>query len=191
MKPTSNWDKTPAQTTPNEALSPGGHQVIIKNAECRQSRAGRDMLVIYFDIDEGSEYDGIMLRTYQRKKGFGNATWPNMGTMYQLTVDRDGYTNPRFKGLISAVEKSNSGFKWDWDESKLKGKRVGIVFGEEEIIGSNDGKVHVVLKPRWVCEAEKVSEQPIPTLRALPEDQRPASAPETFTPDDNLDDLPF
>ena len=191
MKPTSNWEKTNAQTGLNETLSPGGHQVVIMNAECKQSRAGREMLVIYFDIDEGSEYDGIMLRTYQRKKGFGDAKWPNMGTMYQLTVDKDGYTNPRFKGLIKAVEETNSGYKWDWNETNLKGKRLGVVFGEEEIVGTNDGKVHVVLKPRWVCEGEKAKDQPVPTLRKLPEDQRPADAPEQFTPDDDDSELPF
>lgn len=171
MKPTNNWDKTPAQTGTAETLSAGGHQVRIRGAECKQSRTGRDMLVIYFEISEGSEYDGIMMRQYERQKGFsGNAAkWPNMGTMYQLVTDNTGNTNPRFKGLIAAIEKSNDGYRWDWNELGLKGKTLGIVFGEEEIIGQRDGQLHVIVKPRWVCEVGKALEQPVPAMRKLPE----------------------
>lgn len=148
MKPTSNWDKTPAQTGGAETLSAGGHQVRIRGAECKQSKSGRDMIVLYFEIAEGSEYDGIMMRQYERQKGFGNAQakWPNMGTMYQLVTDQTGSTNPRFKGLIAAIERSNSGYKWDWNEAGLKGKVLGVVFGEEEIIGQRDGQLHVIVK---------------------------------------------
>ena len=39
---------------------------------------------------------------------------------------------PFFKGFITAVEKTNNGYHWDWDEQKLVGKKVMAVFGEEE-----------------------------------------------------------
>lgn len=39
---------------------------------------------------------------------------------------------PFFKAFITAVEKTNPGYKWDWDEKKLIGKNVIAVFGEEE-----------------------------------------------------------
>lgn len=43
-----------------------------------------------------------------------------------------------FKGFIVAIQKSNPGFIWDWDEKKLIGKKVVAVYGEEEYVGKND-----------------------------------------------------
>jgi hypothetical protein len=51
-----------------------------------------------------------------------------------------------YKGTITSFENSNNGFKMTDDESKLKGKKVGIVLAEEEYIDKN-GNVKVSLKP--------------------------------------------
>ena len=37
-----------------------------------------------------------------------------------------------FKGFIKTIENSNIGYVWDWDETKLKGKKVCGVFQYEE-----------------------------------------------------------
>ena len=37
-----------------------------------------------------------------------------------------------FKGFIKTIENSNVGYVWDWDETKLKGKKVCGVFQYEE-----------------------------------------------------------
>ena len=37
-----------------------------------------------------------------------------------------------FKGFIKTIENSNVGYTWDWDETKLKGKKVCGVFQYEE-----------------------------------------------------------
>ena len=42
-----------------------------------------------------------------------------------------------FKGFTTAIENSNSGYTWDFDEKKLKGKIVGLVLGEEEFLNSS------------------------------------------------------
>ena len=44
------------------------------------------------------------------------------------------------KGFTTAIENSNKGYTWDFDEKKLKGKIVGLVLGEEEFLNSS-GKV--------------------------------------------------
>ena len=44
---------------------------------------------------------------------------------------------PFFKGLIENIENSNTGYRWDWNEAGLKGKRFGGVFGREEFRGDN------------------------------------------------------
>ena len=45
---------------------------------------------------------------------------------------------PFFKGFITAVEKTNPGYTWDWDEKKLIGKNVIAVFGEEDLMIATD-----------------------------------------------------
>ena len=44
------------------------------------------------------------------------------------------------KGFTTAIENSNPGYTWDFNEKKLKGKVVGLVLGEEEFLNSS-GKV--------------------------------------------------
>ena len=39
-----------------------------------------------------------------------------------------------FKGFVNAVENSNKGFKFDFDEKKLVGKQVGIIVGLEQYL---------------------------------------------------------
>ena len=50
-----------------------------------------------------------------------------------------------FKGFITAVEKTNPGYSWDWDEQKLVGKNVMAVVGEEEYI-DDAGTVKTITK---------------------------------------------
>ena len=195
MKPTGNWERTQAQTgNSSEQLAPGGHAVRIMGAEIRNSKAGREMLVLFLDVKEGSQYDGIFQRKWQNNKNFGRTNWPNDGTMYTLTCDRDGNTNPRFKGLIQAVTESNSGYEWRWDENSLRGKMLGVVFGEEEFIGQNDGQPHIAVKPRYVCAVSKIAEQPVPQIRRAQQPEESYSEPVTnnggFT-EVTDDELPF
>ena len=42
------------------------------------------------------------------------------------------FTKRIFKSTIEAIEDSNSGYHWDWDESKLKGKTAGLLIRLKE-----------------------------------------------------------
>lgn len=46
--------------------------------------------------------------------------------------DGDNWAKRILKTCIEAVEDSNAGYHWDWDEKKLKGKAVGCLFRNEE-----------------------------------------------------------
>lgn len=52
---------------------------------------------------------------------------------------------PFFKSMITSVENSNKDYKWDNDETKLRGKYIGIIFGEEEYISKSNNKVYTRL----------------------------------------------
>ena len=53
-----------------------------------------------------------------------------------------------FKSFITAIEKTNSGYEWDWNEKSLIGKKVMVVVGEEEYI-DKDGNVILVRQYRY------------------------------------------
>ena len=94
-----------------------------------------------------------------------------------------------FKGFITAVEKSNPGYQWDWDESKLIGKNVIAVFGEEEYKDSEGNvKVRTRIQEFRSLEAYQKGEIKVPELKKLPVEEQPEPVvPVTV----NLDDLPF
>ena len=84
-------------------------------------------------IVEG-EYSG-----YYQKKFDANTNedrkWP--GT-FLLNVprddgsERDGWTKRSFRTFTDALEDSNPGYHFDWDEAKFKGKMIGFVFNYRE-----------------------------------------------------------
>ena len=97
---------------------------------------------------------------------------------------------PFFKAFIKAVEKTNPGYEWDWDEQKLVGKLVIAVFGEEEYL-DKDGNVKVGTKLQEFrsIEAYKEGKIKIPELKKLPQATTPAPVADPTTITD--DELPF
>ena len=76
---------------------------------------------------------------------------------------------PFFKAFITAIEKSNPNYKWDWDESKLVNKYVIGVVGEEEY-EDKEGNVKIgtkIVEFRSI-EAFKEGRIKVPELKKLP-----------------------
>ena len=75
-----------------------------------------------------------------------------------------------FKGTITAIEKSNNGFKFSDDETKLKNKKIGIVLAEEEYV-KQDGTVSSSLKAVQThsVEAIKKGDFKVPEKKLLPQ----------------------
>ena len=92
-----------------------------------------DILEIKFDIAEG-EYKNYYTNQY-RDSQFENKKYRGI---YRINIpkedgsEQDGWTLRRFKTDITAIEASNPGFHWDWNEQQLKGKTVGMVFQARE-----------------------------------------------------------
>lgn len=115
-----------------ERLPVGGYILGIKNVEYKENDWG-DVIILSFDIEEG-EFKGFFARNYKEQTG-EDKKWK--GT-YRLRVpkddgsEQDAWTLRRFKTVITNFEESNSGFHWDWDEQKLKGKKIGALFNNKE-----------------------------------------------------------
>lgn len=88
-----------------------------------------DRIEMAFDIDDG-EYAGFFKKKYDADQS-EDKKWKGV---FRLNVpkddgsEQDGWTMSKFKTTMDNFERSNSGFTWDWDESKLKGKKIGIIF---------------------------------------------------------------
>ena len=135
MNKPANWDSVEAITGEYKKLPAGGYVCSIVRAECTKSKNGKEMLKLAIDIAEG-EYKDFYLNQYlqEQERNKEQAKW--RGSYYQLT---EGDSMGRFKGMLLNIEKSNSGYKWNWNEKSLEGKLFGGVFREEEYINRNGG----------------------------------------------------
>ena len=150
MQKPSEWESTQAATGDFKSVTPGGHICKIISARVEQTSQGKEVLVIAFDIVEGADknfYTDLYDKAVITNK---DAKW--QGTYRQLT---QGDSLKFFKGLITAIENSNSGYKWDFNEASLKGKLFGGVFGQEEWV-NNKGEVKLSTKCRWIRSVEQV-----------------------------------
>ena len=189
MKLPNNYRETQAFTGEVRRLAPGGHVCVIQGARVEQSRNGRDMLVVRFDIAENGNY-GFYREMYDRALKYNpQAAWP--GVYRVVIADENGNCTGFFKGLIAAIEESNEGYSFERvnaDERTLSGKKLGLVFREEEYQG-RDGKIRTAVRPAWAVPADRADEADIPAKRTL---ENPiAPPPPAYEADDTNDDLPF
>lgn len=116
-----------------QALPAGGYVAKILDAEVKEYEWG-DVLVISFDIAEG-DYKGYFANRwkadensdYERKwKGVFRLNIPSAKSKYPDS-DKRGFNNAMW-----AIESSNPKYTWNWDESTLKNKMIGVLFRNRE-----------------------------------------------------------
>lgn len=138
-----------------EQLPKGGYVLVIKKAEICENSVGQ-YVKIMCDIAEG-DYKGFYTNEYlgQQKE---DRKWH---CNYLLNVpkddgsEKDGWTKRRFKTVTEALEESNPGYHFDWDERKFRGKLVGGLFNEREY-ETNDGKVRRATNLAKLCAVEQI-----------------------------------
>jgi len=166
MKHYDEFDKVQAATGERETLEPGGYICKIIGVTVEDAKPGKQydqLMKILFDIAEG-EHAGYYKRQLERKKRFdANAKWPGV---YNQTIRKDKMQY--FKGMITAIEESNPGYKWAWDEYSLQAKRFGGLFGEEEYKGT-DGTLRVNTKLAWIRSVASINDgnYKIPPIKRL------------------------
>ena len=135
MRPFNNYETT--QTISARAQLPVGAYIcrILKAEEkvYNSSKGEWHKLEISFDISEG-EHKDFYANDYKAQTG-EDKKWKGVMRMNIPTDDgseADGWAKRSFKTNILAIEDSNSGYHWDWNEAHHKGKTVGIVFRSEE-----------------------------------------------------------
>ena len=150
-----------------------------------------EKLEIAFDIDKG-EYAGYYRRNLEAQQQ-EDKKWKGVLRIYVPKDDgseKDLWTKRKFKAIIQAIEDSNPGYHWDWNESGLKGKIVGCIFQWKE--WAYNGKSGWFANPYNFIDVAKVrsGEFKLPDDKPLPENQKLVS-PNISAADESEDDLPF
>lgn len=163
------------EATEFENLVPGGY---IAKITVVHDMEEKEYLKIEYDIAEG-KYKGYYGELFDRANFWGG----NFIRSYKEKA------LSFFKAFTTSVEGSNNGFKWTSDETKLVGKFVGLVLGEEEYIGKEGTakKRLYVSQTRSIDEIKKGNFK-VPEPKILPKSEVPSGFVEVT---EDLSDLPF
>lgn len=129
MEIIKDFDKVEAKGMDDfKGLPIGAYECVIKDARLNHNEeTGKNTLKISIDIASG-EYKDYFLKAYETDTRI-DRKWNNNAVRY-LAYEGDNVAY--FKGFLTVIENSNIGYKWDWDETKLKDKKVCGVFQYEE-----------------------------------------------------------
>lgn len=165
MNKIDNWDKIDdASEFATLVVGPQVCKIVNVN-----DNPDKECMCVEFDISEGD------LKGYygELHKAFPASRWRGfIYRSYKQTAAKF------FKAFITAVEKSNPGFKWDWDENKLVGKTVVVNFREEEYINKQNEKAVIIKGFEFrSLEALKAGEIKIAPRLCLDEDESAKAKP--------------
>ena len=176
-------------------LPVGGYVLKILKAEVEDGTNGMDdSLKISFDIAEG-EHTGFYADNYKNQTQ-EDKKWK--GTVYiRIPNDdnkpEDQWIRDRFRTFTYAVEDSNDGYHWDWDEKKLKNKLIGGVFNEKEYNFNGRTGFFTRLQQKNIIPADNIrnNEFTIPDRELLDGSKEKATDDFVPVPDGTDEDVPF
>ena len=135
-------------------LPVGGYIMRIMGAEVKENRIGQ-YVQVSMDIAEG-QYKDFFAEDYRAQDQ--NKKW-HCNYLLNVPLDdgseKDGWTKRRFKTFTEALEASNDGYHFDWDEKKFKGLMIGGLFNIREW-KTDDGQRGRSTNLAQVCSVEKI-----------------------------------
>lgn len=165
IKRPENWDKIEGiEFGDYETLELGGHEVVIKNAYEYTGKTGNTSLKIEVDITGKDKQAGFYQKQFDNNPS-ADKIWP-AGACKYISLKEDENCVALFKGFTTAIENSNPGYKWNFDEKTLIGKKLCGVFGLEEF-EKQDGSVGAATKLTQFRSLDKLSEVKIPKVKLL------------------------
>lgn len=172
-----------------EQLPKGAYVIKIKAAkeEANKNSEGSHIKV-EFDIAEG-EYKDFYLKQFESMTD-EDKKWPYDG-VYNLVAPDDNspqWMINNFGTFVAALEDSNEGYHWNWDETKWKGLVIGSLFRIEQT--ENNGNIYDHTRPFWFKDAQAIRDN---KYGRLPKDKL-ISAKDDFVSLSNVpgeDELPF
>ena len=166
------YDEAQAYTGEFSQLPAGLYVCTILGAK-QVEHNGRPRFVMQFDIAEGEQKDFYQKQYRMAKQTDQNARYRGVHNQYM-----DGSGLPFFKGLMTSVEKSNSGYRFPWgtkgNEKTLAGKKFGAVMGREEFL-TPEGQKRMATKIVQIRSVDGLKDAKVPEDRLL--EDAPAAAP--------------
>ena len=175
-----------------ESLNAGGHKCVIMEAKEDKDPNGRDILRISFDTANDDTQPKYFSNLYI-KDTRPDKKWSYSG---QKTFWQDSeWFESNLSKMTGAIEKSNPDVEiWNngvLDLAKLKGLKVGIVFGIEDYI-KEDHSLGASCKPRYFCGYDEAFQQAIPKKKdAKPRAEAPTDFGFVNVAEDDESGLPF
>ena len=135
-------------------LPVGGYVMRIMGAEVKENRIGQ-YVQVSMDIAEG-QYKDFFADDYRAQDQ--NKKW-HCNYLLNVPLDdgseKDGWTKRRFKTFTEALEASNDGYHFDWNEKRFKGLMIGGLFNIREW-KTDDGQRGRSTNLAQVCSVEKI-----------------------------------
>ena len=188
MKKIAGYDDIKAITKgESNTLPAGAYPCRILNAKEEVSKNGNPMLVLAVDIAQGEYKDYFKNQYKARKETNAEAKWPC--NFYQRL---DGNNLSYFKGMIHAIEDSNDGYRWAWDEKSLIHLMFVGVFQRQEVEFSN-GETGIVTKLIQIRSFKALDEGKIkiPEDKMLAKDVKQDTSTRKTSSILDDDDIPF
>lgn len=199
MRAIGNWENVQAQKEFVE-LPAGGYVCKIMGAEVKtyksQSGESFEKLEVSIDIAEG-DFENYYADNYRNQTE--PKKWKGVLRYYVPTEDgseKDEWAKRTLKGFTEAVESSNMGYRWEWDERTLKGKKIGVIFRNEQ--WEYSGKTGWKAMPFRAIDATDAGTGNFKIPADKPLKNSPSSgamSAQSFAPNfadvDNEEDLPF
>lgn len=173
-------------------LPKGAYICKIISAKEDQNEYG-NRLVIAFDISEG-EYAGF----YQEKFNATQSEDKKWSGVVRINIpiedgsENDSWRIKAFNTALVAVEDSNPGYSWNWDEKSLKGKAIGVIFNEKQFRG-RDGSVITFTQPKRLTSVQSVKDGTYYPAKDEPlnEERETTAANDWMAVGDLDDEIPF
>ena len=149
-----------------EKLELGGHKgIIIKAEEYTSDFSGKKSLKVYVDTASDDKQPEYFKKQYENDTRI-DRKYPN-GAIKYVPLGEEENQIKMLKSFITAYENSNNcQFDWNKDWEQLKGKKIGIVFGQEEYT-SQDGTTKLATKLNQFRSIDKVDNVKIPKVKLL------------------------
>lgn len=176
----NNWNEV-KEFTDRPKLPVNAYVCKVKRAAVQANEHG-EQLCILFDIFEGDwrnfYNDDFESNTQENKK------WRGVLRYWLPKEDgseKDGWTKSALKGMVNAFENSNPGYRFNWDETTLAGKMIGILFRNEE--WEYEGKTGWTARPYRAISVDSVrsGDFRLPKEKPLKKEENSfATAPNTY-----------
>ena len=150
-----------------EKISLGGHKgIIMKAEEYTSPQSGKTSLKVSVDTAKDDKQPEYFKKQYENDTRI-DRKWSNSAIKYVPLGEEENQIK-MLKSFLTCVENSNTNYTYDWNKEvdQLKGKKIGLVFGQEEYT-SQDGTTKLATKLNQFRSIDKVDNAQIPKVKLL------------------------